>query len=72
MVKEISDKYVFKNDLTLLSAVERYIAFAPQIKKRVLLDLSQQLLSDTNFLKRSTENIKSKRRKIYLLIVLNQ
>ena len=45
MVKEISDKYVVKNDLTLLSAIERYIAFAPQIKnkKQALLDLSQQL-----------------------------
>ena len=34
MVKEISDKYVVKNDLTLLSAIDRYIAFAPQIKNK--------------------------------------
>ena len=34
MVKEISDKYVVKSDLTLLSAIERYIEFAPQIKNK--------------------------------------
>ena len=42
MVKEISDKYVVKNDLTLFNAIEIYIPFAPQIKnkkeKNILID----------------------------------
>ena len=42
MVKEISEKYVVKNDLTLFNAIEIYIPFAPQIKnkkeKNLLID----------------------------------
>ena len=42
MVKEISEKYVVKNDLTLFNAIEIYIPFAPQIKnkkeKNILID----------------------------------
>jgi ASC-1-like (ASCH) protein len=34
VVKEIIDKYVVKNNLTLLSAIEKYIAFTPQIKNK--------------------------------------
>ena len=34
IVKNLCIKYVIKDDLTLLSAIERYIDFAPQIKNK--------------------------------------
>ena len=71
-VKEISDKYVVKSDLTLLSAIERYIAFAPQIKNKKTgsIGLKSATVIRYEFLKKIYGEYKIKRRKIYLLIVL--
>ena len=72
MVKEISDKYVVKNDLTLLSAIERYIAFAPQIKNKKTgsIGLKTATVIRYEFLKKIYLEYKIKKRKTYLLIVL--
>ena len=37
IVKDLCLKYVIKDDLALISAIERYIEFAPQIKKKLVL-----------------------------------
>jgi len=67
MVKEISDKYVVKSDLTLLSAIERYIAFAPQIKNKKTgsIGLKSATVIRYEFLKKIYGEYKIKRRKIY-------
>ena len=69
MVKEISDKYVFKNDLTLLSAVERYIAFAPQIKNKKTgsIGLKSATVIRYEFLKKIYGEYKIKKEKNILI-----
>jgi len=69
MVKEISDKYVVKNDLTLLSAIDRYIAFAPQIKNKKTgsIGLKSATVIRYEFLKKIYGEYKIKKEKNILI-----
>ena len=73
MVKEISDKYVVKSDLTLLSAIERYIAFAPQIKNKKTgsIGLKSATVIRYEFLKKIYVEYKTKKEKNILIDCLN-
>ena len=56
IVKDLCIKYVIKDDLTLLRAIERYIEFAPQIKNKKTgsLGLKEATIVRYEFLKKYT------------------
>ena len=69
IVKNLCIKYVIKDDLTLLSAIERYIEFAPQIKNKKTgsIGLKEGTIVRYEFLKKIYLEYSSKRDK-YILI----
>lgn len=55
-MKDLYLKYVIKDGLTLISAIERYIGFAPQIKNKKTgsIELKEATIVRYDFLKKYT------------------
>ena len=69
IVKDLCLKYVIKDDLTLISAIERYIEFAPQIKNKKTgsIGLKEGTIVRYEFLKKIYLEYSNKKDK-YILI----